>query len=169
LPGNKDDNESEDRSISEPPTPKLDEEEIRVNSPDLGVRNNAPVRSYYNDTDTQKVNQTNDSLAKKPFKGIVTRTFTPSNDHEERCWKIALELGDPYMDYILKKLKEFGIGTINDAWESYNQMRNENERTGKPTRKPAALFNWCLKTLVDGEQALKEAREFYGDDSIGRD
>lgn len=128
------------------------------------------VRSSYTNTDTEKEIETNESLAKKPFKGIVTRTFVPSNDHEEACWKIALELGDPYMDYILKILKNNGLETIRDAKAMYESIRAENERGGKPSvKKPAALFNWCVQRIVDGERALKEDRELYGDDSIGRE
>jgi len=169
LLDSKDFNKSEDDSMTSPSTPKSESAEDPTRQDNFASKHIPELRSPYNEYDTQKVNKTYESLEKKPFKGIVTQSFVPSNDNEERCWKIALELGDPFMDYILKKLREHGIETINDSWQTYCQIRTENERAGKPTRNPAALFNWCVQQIIEDEQILKEERERYGDDSIGRE
>jgi hypothetical protein len=95
----------------------------------------SPVRSPHNDTDTE--NHNNDSLIKKSFEGGKTvREFEASTHAEARCQQIARELGEQYMNPILKILRVRGLLFVESVWG----IVQEDIRAGKPIRNKGAYF-----------------------------
>ncbi|MCX6761122.1 MAG: hypothetical protein NTZ84_03420 [Candidatus Nealsonbacteria bacterium] len=73
------------------------------------------------------------------------------------------------MDFILAILKKYEISLINDAYDMYLDLKGDNEKRGKAVQSPPKLFNWCVKTTIQSDSAVKEERRTFNDDSIGRE
>ena len=80
---------------------------------------------------------------KHPFKGRLVRDFFPKSHEENRCKDIALELGEVYMDYLLKILRSQGYPIIERAWGIYEEAR----KNGEKVLNPPAYFNGIIKKL----------------------
>lgn len=131
-------------------TPKLGEEKKEGFREESRPPNNAALRSSYNDTDTQNVNHQSESS--KPFKRVATQLYTPKNDAEIRCKQIAMEVGDPYLNFILSVLNDSeygGIEAIEEGFKQFSEAKQRYEDEGKPVKNPPALFNSCVTNVVE--------------------
>ena len=89
--------------------------------------------------------KTNDySLSKKPFKKIPISSFVPTTYGESLCKKIATELQEPHMNYLLSILKRYGHSLIERAWGLYR----ETQSMGQSIRNPPAYFNGIITNLI---------------------
>lgn len=84
------------------------------------------------------------SLSKKPFRGRPVSSFIPTNHEESRCKEIAIELEEPYIDYLLSILSRNGYSVIERAWGLYKETR----ASGQTVRNPPAYFNGIITKLI---------------------
>lgn len=112
------------------------------------------IRSYQNDTESEKKIENHDSLDKKSFNGAV-RDFTPSNYEEERCQQIAADVGEPYMDFLLSVLRKHGLTVIERAWGLFK----EDRARGKEIINPPAYFNGIIQKLISDKNEPKHLQE----------
>jgi hypothetical protein len=123
------------------------------------------IRSYHTNTETHKhLSADESSTASKgirQFRKVATHGFVPKNDVEERCWRIALEVEDPNMNFILSVLndKDGGIEVVEEGYESYLAACAEYKRKGEPVKNPACLFNSCATVALEGRRHDKKLEE----------
>jgi hypothetical protein len=114
---------------------------VKQFSPDSSI---TQVRSSYNDTDTQKDKENNDSLGKYSFKRKSVEDFIPMNSEEARCQEMASGLKEAQMNWILSALKAYGMGILETAWGRYR----EDMANGKIIGNPGAYFQGIVKKLT---------------------
>lgn len=119
----------------------------------------AELRSGNNDTDTQKnTKKLNES---KAIKRVVTFSYQAKNDAEARCKEIAMKIGDLYINFILSVLndRDGGIKAIEEGYEQFLEAMRKYESEGKSVNNPPALFNSCVKAIVENNRYERETKE----------
>lgn len=114
-------------------------------------RQKSQITTPYNDT--KKDIKNNDTLVKKPFKGIGAREFQPDSSEKTRCKEIALDVGEKYINTLLKVLRTDGLTIIEKAWGIFR----EDRASGKQIENPPAYFYGIikrLKTKENGDNSL---------------
>ncbi len=134
--------ETEVTQKSEGAIQKLQEKKLQVIKGFSGNPAPPSFRSHYNDTDTHKDNKS--TLGKEAFKGTLVREYEPRTTEEARCYQIAQEVGEQFMNPLLSVLRTQGISIIERAWGIYRE-----DVQGRKTidNKPAYLQG-IIKTLL---------------------
>ena len=146
---------------SSPQTPKLNDKKLPDSMRSIGQLMQPRFRSQYTNTDTEKDTKAVDySIAnkeEKPWRKVVTHDFDAKNDVQRRCKEIAVAIGDPYMNYILGKLKKANgdMRIIERGFADFKEACRAYEKDGKRVERPAALFNTCLEAVFI-EKELEE-------------
>lgn len=102
------------------------------------------ITTPYNDNDN-KNNKHIDDL-NISFKRIDVGDFSPKTYEEERCWKIAKELRETDMRFILSCLKKYGISHIERAWRIFKKIPQEK------IRNPRKYFNKLIRNSANREK-----------------
>jgi hypothetical protein len=103
------------------------------------------VRSYHNEHDNEHHIENHDTLVKNSFKGTLVRDFNPKLDsyEENECKRIALEVGEKYIEPIINVLRKDGFRRIEQAWGIFREHKAE----GKRMDNPPAYFQGIINTL----------------------
>jgi len=101
------------------------------------------VIGSYNEHNNEPKNKKYDTTLGTSFKGTLVREFNPNTEGEYLCKKIALELGEEYMNPLLKVLRTDGIGIIERSWRIYEK----DVESGKVIQNPPAYFQGLIKKL----------------------
>ncbi|OGK49414.1 MAG: hypothetical protein A3I86_01630 [Candidatus Zambryskibacteria bacterium RIFCSPLOWO2_02_FULL_39_14] len=105
------------------------------------------IRSYHNEHDTEHQLENHDTLEKVSFKGTLVKDYQPTNYEEQQCRDIANEVGETYINPLLKALRTDGFRRIEQAWGIYR----EDRAAGKKIDKPAAYFFGIIKKLRENQ------------------
>ncbi|MDE2399626.1 MAG: hypothetical protein KGL67_01265 [Patescibacteria group bacterium] len=148
-------------------SPRLNEQEHPVNTGANSFMNNRFVRGDKNDNKIE-TKEIKTSSSSSTFRGeakgsrVATRDFVPQSDAEERCKRIAIEVGDEYINFILSKLKhkDGGIEVIENAFQAYQDVLRIAEEKGdiEPIKNLPAFFNRCVKDAIEENQMKKSGR-----------
>jgi|APSaa5957512535_1039671.scaffolds.fasta_scaffold06587_5 hypothetical protein len=103
------------------------------------------VRGNNNDIDTNKYKENIDVDSLKSKEGRVQVVeFKPNSDEEAWCKRIALEIGEEHMNFILSAKNKHGIGLIKTAYGIYKEVEST-----KHIDNPRAYLNRIIKNLAD--------------------
>ena len=102
------------------------------------------VRGSNNDTETNNEKETN-RISKQLRENVSVERFKPTSYEEQRCWEIALELGEEKMDFLLGTLYKHGFGVIERAWGIYDE-KPQNEKA--MVLNQGAYFNKIISELL---------------------
>lgn len=113
-------------------------------------KQNYQVRGYNNDTDTQNKNKTYDKSELKTFdnfgnRNLLTDYFCPRNSDEEIAWKIAKDLDEKDMRFVISRLNKYGLHVIEKAWID----TKEGYQKGL-VRNKGSYFNARVEKLAKG-------------------
>ncbi len=151
---------SEDERVLDTPTPKSEIKNSATEPGESAHEDTTGLRSSYNDTDTHNAihtEQSSSTLGKKN----PTNSFVTQNDAEKRCKEIALEVDEPFIDYLLAKLNEADghIEVIEDGFQRFqNVMRIAEEKVVDPVRNPGALFNYSIQSALEDYKLKKSGK-----------
>ena len=120
---------------------KSSEGEIAANKPDSRQGESPVSRSTNNDNKKDNVIRSASYKGNDNDEGNLF-DFIPKNSNEEKCLKIAAEFGEKDINFILSRLKKYGIAVIENA---YNETR-KGVAVGR-VMKPAAYFNHLVGQL----------------------
>ena len=76
---------------------------------------------------------------------VPTATFVPKTDLEQRCKEIALDVGEPYINFILSVLKKSNIEVIEEGYRDFVRATDDFEAKGDPIQNRGAFFNTCIE------------------------
>ena len=124
-------------------TPKLRGEKSDSSIGQILKPRQAELRSQYTDTETDT--DTNVHTLKKSLKRTRARDFVPNpeNREEYECKRIALGVGEEYINPLLKVLRTDGFRIIEHARDLYK----EDRAAGKEISNPPAYFYGIIKKL----------------------
>ncbi|MCB9812715.1 hypothetical protein H6778_03605 [Candidatus Nomurabacteria bacterium] len=93
------------------------------------------IRGPNNDTNTEK-EKDNRSLPSSPQKvKLHTNHFVPETYEEEKCLKIAMQVGDTQIGFYLNVYRKHGTGVLEDAFDEFEKL------DGRHKNNPPAFFN----------------------------
>lgn len=135
-------------------TPRSDTQTPKLNGQEQAENNALPavvVRGDKNDKEIEKENRDYSSSTplreKKTWKEIPTLGFKWKDDNEKRCYEIAIEVDDEYMDYILSRLyhKYGGIEVIEEGYKRFEEGMRAADNNLDDIGITAAFFNHFLE------------------------
>jgi hypothetical protein len=101
---------------------------------------NTKVRGGNNDTNTKtKTNRSRKGVDRKP---IYTELFQPKSLEQAECLKIATEIGENKMNYLLSILERYGYDPIETAFAEFKGQVNDSIRN-----RPAFFNSKVTETL----------------------
>lgn len=104
------------------------------------------IRSYQHEHETEhQIENHDNTLVKNSFKGTLVRDFQPNLDsrEESECKRIALEVGETYINPLIHVLRTDGFRIIEQAYGLYR----EDRAAGKSIEHPPAYFYGIIKKL----------------------
>lgn len=103
------------------------------------------VRGSNNDTDTNNYKENIDVDSLKSSNGrIRVVEFKPNSDEEAWCKRIALELEEKYINFILSAKNKYGIDLVKNAYRVYKDVDST-----ECIKNPPAYLNKIIKNLAD--------------------
>ncbi len=124
---------------------RIDEIKSDINTLVSSLSSGKQVRASHNDKNNNKNNDINRKEIVSNKEEILVSSFKPSSYNEEQCLKIALELGEKNMNYLLGIKSKHGFSLISSAWSRFKE-----DSVGKQIGNKPAYFNGIVKNLVEG-------------------
>lgn len=136
--------ESEVEQSLESPSQRLETINDDIWSTVSALSLNHKARGFNNDTDNDKNKEKNrrEVVSFKREKNIKTEEFKPNSFEEQLCLRVALDLGEKKMNFILSILDRYGSPVIEKSWKTY-----ELEVTHSIDNKPA-FFNTIVQRIL---------------------
>ncbi len=88
-----------------------------------------------------KFNNNRSSFPYKKESVVPVSGFVPKTYEQEVCWRIARELGEHDMRFILSCLKRYGLGHIERAWGLFRDMPQAS------IKNKAGYFNKLIRNM----------------------
>ncbi len=90
-----------------------------------------------------EANKEEDELKLDTSKLIPTSTYKPTSYEEQVLKDIALDVLEPYMNFLLSRYQKVGRNfiKIQNAHEKFKELRNHIQGLGTKIKNPAAMFN----------------------------
>lgn len=126
-------------------TQKLQGDPSATTNTENGPTQNQLSRGSNTDTNTYtKTDTDNKTLPEKVSgKKLDPHNYIPKTYEEEMCMKIAIQLNEKDLRFLLSINKEHGIDVINQAWEEYKRIPKHK------VDNPPAYFNTLVRKQVE--------------------